>query len=80
MKTSKMMKIINKNIKSGNTILSQEDVKKLFGKCNENLAEDLKNLDCEVDLTKGAYTVHLTRTFSKEEIECEELLEEFTNF
>ena len=80
MKTSKMMKTINKAIKEGHTVLLQEDVKKHFGKCNEEIIEKLQDLDCKTEATNGTYTVHLTRTFTEEEIEREMLLEEFTNF
>ena len=80
MKTSKMMKIINKTIKNGKTILSQEDVKKLFGEITEETLEKLKQLDCDVDMTAGTYIVRLTRVFDNEEIKREELLESFADF
>ena len=80
MKTSKMMKIINKAMKTGNTTLSQKDVKNLFGGCNEEVIEELKQLDCMVELTDSSYTIKLTRSFDHEEIKCEELLESFHDF
>lgn len=78
MKTSKTMKTINKAIKEGHTILLQEDIKKYFGRCDKEIADRLQDLGCEVNIVAGTYTVHLTKTFSKEEIEREKLLEEFT--
>lgn len=80
MKTSKMMKIINKVIGGGNITLTQQDVKKLFGGLDEDLIEELKRLGCEVSITDGDYTVRLTRSFDKEEIKTEELLESFSSF
>lgn len=80
MKTSKIMKIINKTIASGTTILSQEDVKKLFGSCNEDVLEQLKIIDCNVEVTDGVYVVTLTRQFEKEEIEVEQIIEWMEDF
>ena len=80
MKISKTMKTINKAIKDGHTILLQEDIKKYFGRCDEEITDILQDLGCEVNVVTNTYIAHLTKTFSKEEIEREQLLEEFGNF
>ena len=77
MKRSKMMRTINKAIGNGKTTLSQEDVKKMFGKPDAELAAVLTDIGCEVTDT---FTVTLTRTYDDMEIETEKQLEEFEEF
>ena len=75
MKFSKMMKIINKLIKSGITEIDKSDVEYLFGRVNEQLAEELKYLGCDVQRVADLFNVKFGEKFTKEEIEKQEEIE-----
>lgn len=75
MKFSKMMKIINKLIKSGITEINKSDVEYLFGRADEQLAEELKYLGCDVRRVADLFNVKFGEKFTKEEIEKEEEIE-----
>ena len=75
MKFSKMMKIINKLIKSGVTEIDKSDVEYLFGRANEQLAEELKYLGCDVQRVADLFNVKFGEKFTKEEIEKQEEIE-----
>ena len=78
MKRSKIMKTINDTVSTGKTTLSQEDVKKMFGNPDAELAAVLTDIGCEV--SDDTFTVKLTRTYDDFEIETEKRLEEFEEF
>ncbi len=75
MKFSKMMKIINKSIKSGITEINKSDAEHLFGRANEQLAEELKYLGCDVQRVADLFNVKFGEKFKKEEIEKQEEIE-----
>ena len=75
MKFSKMMKIINKSIKSGITEINKSDAEHLFGRANEQLAEELRYLGCNVQRVADIFNVKLGEKFTKEEIEKQEEIE-----
>lgn len=75
MKFSKMMKIINKLIKSGITEINKADAEYLFGVADEQLAEELEYLGCDVRRVADLFNVKFGEKFTKEEIEKEEEIE-----
>ena len=75
MKFSKMMRIINKSIKSGITEINKSDAEYLFGAANEQLAEELKYLGCDVQRVADLFNVKFGEKFTKEEIEKQEEIE-----
>ena len=75
MKFSKMMKIINKSIKSGITEINKSDVELLFGRTTEQLSEELRYLGCDVQRVADLFNVKFGEKFSKEEIEKQEEIE-----
>ena len=75
MKFSKMMKIINKSIKSGITEINKSDAEHLFGRANEQLAEELRYLGCNVQRVADIFNVKFGEKFTKEEIEKQEEIE-----
>lgn len=75
MKFSKMMKIINKSIKSGITEINKSDVEHLFGAADERLAEELRYLGCNVQRVADLFNVKFGEKFTKEEIEKQEEIE-----
>lgn len=75
MKFSKMMKIINKAIKNGITEINKSDAVLLFGSSNEQLAEELRYLGCDVQRVADLFNVKFGEKFSKEEIEKQEEIE-----
>lgn len=75
MKFSKMMKIINKLIRSGITEINKEDVVLLFGAADERLAEELRYLGCNVQRVADLFNVKFGEEFTKEEIKKQEEIE-----
>ena len=75
MKFSKMMRIINKSIKSGITEINKSDAEHLFGRANEQLAEELRYLGCNVQRVADLFNVKFGEKFTKEEIEKQEEIE-----
>ena len=80
MKTTKMMKTINRLIKECKTDLTATDVKKYFGKLDDQLAEQFRGLGFDVQFEEGVFNVKLDHGFDREEIAHEELMESFDNF
>lgn len=80
MKTTKMMKTINRLIQEGKTDLTTADVKKYFGKPDDQLAEQFEYLGCDVQVEKDTFHVKLVRAFDEEEIAHEERMESFDTF
>ena len=70
-----MMKIINKSIKSGITEINKSDAEHLFGRANEQLAEELRYLGCNVQRVADIFNVKFGEKFTKEEIEKQEEIE-----
>ena len=70
-----MMKIINKSIKSGITEINKSDAEHLFGRANEQLAEELKYLGCDVQRVADLFNVKFGEKFTREEIEKQEEIE-----
>ena len=70
-----MMKIINKSIKSGITEINKSDAELLFGRANEQLAEELEYLGCDVQRVADLFNVKFGEKFTKAEIEKEEEIE-----
>ena len=75
MKFSKMMKIINKLLKSGITEINKSEVEQLFGVADEQLAEELRYLGCNVQRVADLFNVEFGEKFTKEEIEKQEEIE-----
>ena len=75
MKFSKMMKIINKLIRSGITEINKEAVVILFGAADEPLAEELRYLGCNVQRVADLFNVKFGEEFTKEEIKKQEEIE-----
>lgn len=75
MKFSKMMKIINKSLKSGITEINKADAVHLFGTADERLAEELRYLGCNVQRVADLFNVKFGEKFTKEEIEKQEEIE-----
>ena len=70
-----MMKIINKSIKSGITEINKSDAEHLFGRADEQLAEELEYLGCDVQRVADLFNVKFGEKFKKEEIEKQEEIE-----
>ena len=68
MKFSEMMKIINRMIKNGVTTINRSDVLKLFGRDDEQIADELRYLGCEVQRVADLFNVTFGETFTKDEI------------
>lgn len=75
MKFSEMMKIINMLLKSGITEINKSEVVQLFGVADEQLAEELRYLGCNVQRVADLFNVELGEKFTKEEIEKQEEIE-----
>ena len=75
MRFSKMMKIINKSIKSGITGINKLDAEHLFGAADERLAEELRYLGCNVQRVADLFNVNFGEKFTKEEIKKQEEIE-----
>lgn len=75
MKFSKMMKIINKLLKSGITEINKSEVVQLFGVADEQLAEELRYLGCNVQRVADLFNVEFGEEFTKEEIKKQEEIE-----
>ena len=75
MKFSKMMKIINKSLKSGITEINKADAVCLFGAADERLAEELRYLGCNVQRVADLFNVKFGEEFTKEEIKKQEEIE-----
>ena len=75
MKFSEMMKIINKLLKSGITEINKSEVELLFGVADEQLAEELRYLGCNVQRVADLFNVEFREKFTKEEIEKQEEIE-----
>lgn len=75
MKFSQMMKAINKAIKSGTTEINKVDAERLFGEPNEQLAEELRYLGCDVQMVADLFNVKFGEKFTKEEIQKQIKLE-----
>jgi hypothetical protein len=75
------MKIINKSIKDGHTVLGEKDLKKLFGSLMmRELGDVLGEVGCDVRGSGRNINVTLTRAYDELEIQVEERIEEFENF
>ena len=75
MKFSEMMKIINKLLKSGITEINKSEVELLFGVADEQLAEELRYLGCNVQRVADLFNVEFREKFTKEEIEKQKEIE-----
>ena len=70
-----MMKIINKLLKSGITEINKSEVEQLFGVADEQLAEELRYLGCNVQRVADLFNVEFREKFTKEEIEKQKEIE-----
>lgn len=70
-----MMKIINKLLKSGITEINKSEVVQLFGVADEQLAEELRYLGCNVQRVADLFNVEFGEEFTKEEIKKQEEIE-----
>ena len=75
MKLSKMMEIINHEIKNDVMEINKSDVEFLFGAADERLAEELRYLGCNVQRVADLFNVKFGEKFTKEEIEKQEEIE-----
>ena len=75
MEFSKMMKIINKSLKSGIAEINKADAEYLFGVVDERLAEELRYLGCNVQSVADLFNVKFGEKFTREEIKKQEELE-----
>ena len=70
-----MMKIINKSLKSGITEINKSDAVHLFGAADEQLAEELAYLGCNVQRVADLFNIKFGEKFTKEEIKKQEEIE-----